>query len=144
MEADEHGSGWTTAEPSRLWIRHPAEPRELRHIRIRVAAWARCHALPENVLTDLQLAVGEAVANGVEHAFRDRPAGVVEVELEIRARRRGSPAIGVRVLDDGAWRPAPPSPGFRGRGLSLIEHIADRLEVSATSAGTVVCFEIPL
>lgn len=92
-------------------------------------------------MIDLQLAVGEAVANGVEHAYGDATDGTVEVEMELRPGRR--PAVLVRVADRGAWRPEPESPGFRGRGLLMIERLAQRVQVlGAPGGGTEVYFEI--
>lgn len=97
--------------------------------------------MPEDVLADLQLALGEAVANGVEHAYGPAEAGTVAVDLEIRSGAER--AVLVRVVDHGRWRPAPESSGYRGRGIRLIRRLADRVEVTATTVGTQVCFEIP-
>lgn len=128
-----------------LRLCRPADPTELRTIRHRVSSWAHRHRLPPDVLTDLQLAVGEAVANGVEHAYRDGPPGSVDVELALQPDRDGrSASVAVLVADHGRWRSAPLRSGHRGRGLTLIGRVAERVRVSVTRAGTEVRFEIPI
>lgn len=114
---------------------------ELHRIRNHVGSWADRHALPEDVVIDLQLALGEAVANGVEHAYTGARPGTVDVEVQLR--QDVAPAVLVRVSDHGRWR-APMGNGYRGRGLSVIERLARRVEVSRTRTGTEICFEIPL
>lgn len=141
-------AGRTGARPLRLC--HPADPEELHVIRRHIDRWAEQEGLPADVTIDLQLAVGEAVANGVEHAYRHPGPGdgtveagpaTVDVELDVRA---GDPdAVVVRVADHGRWRPAPTNPGYRGRGLLMIERLARRVRVLCSPRGTEVRFEIP-
>ena len=88
--------------------------------------------------------MGEAVANGVEHAYRDGEPGIVDVVLALRPRRNRERVLSVRVADRGRWRPAPSVKGYRGRGLAMIHKLAEHVEVSATATGTQVCFEIPV
>jgi serine/threonine-protein kinase RsbW len=126
-----------------LDLRRPADPAELRHIRGRVEEWAQRNAVPEGVLIDLQLALGEAVANGVEHAYAGTHPGTVDVHVEIDDDRR-EPVVAVRVTDHGRWRPVPQVRGYRGRGLTVIERLAHSVVVERTRVGTQVCFEIPL
>ena len=126
-----------------LRLRHRAHPAELRVVRDRVAQWARQNDLPGDVVVDLQLALGEAVANGVEHAYRDGSAGSVEIELRLRRRGRRS-AVAVRVVDHGSWRPAPQVNGHRGRGLAMIQRLAEAVDVRPGGTGTTVWFEIPV
>lgn len=134
----------------RLRLRHHARATELRAIRRRITAWAGGNRLPADTVIDLQLAVGEAVANGMEHAYRAdaarrdaAAAATVEVELELDASR-SRPVVAVTVTDHGRWRPVPVDPGHRGRGLALIQKLSRRLQVSISGQGTRVCFEIPL
>lgn len=118
-----------------------AVPEELQGMRRRIGRWAVQSGVPEDVTIDLQLAVGEAVANGVEHAYRDTGPGTVDVEMQVRG---GDPAaVVVRVADHGHWRPAPVCAGHRGRGLLMIERLAQRVQVLCSPRGTEVCFEIP-
>lgn len=136
--------GDLAATGSALHLRHRADPAELRRIRGRIDDWAQRHGVPEGVLIDVQLALGEAVANGVEHAYRGGEPGTVEVDVEIRVPRRSAPVVAVRVTDHGRWRPIPLVNGYRGRGLSVIEKLARHVKILRTRGGTQVCFEIPL
>jgi serine/threonine-protein kinase RsbW len=113
-------------------------------MRALIEDWAGEVGLTTDELVDLQLAVGEAAANGVEHAYRGCPPGPVEIDLELRDRASAGGAVVVRVLDHGFWRPAPVEAGPRGRGLSLIRTLSDGLDVSPTGSGTEVSFEIPV
>ena len=136
---DSHAMQRAGARPLRLC--HRAEPEELRRIRRRIGSWASQAGVPVQVTEDLQLAVGEAVANGVEHAYRHTGQGTVDVLMEVR---RGSPTVvAVRVADHGHWQPSTDVTGYRGRGLMMIERLSRRLQVHSSARGTEVCFEIP-
>jgi len=141
---DDVARGVTGPVDSALHLCHPADPAELRRIRRRVDDWADSHALPDDVLIDLQLALGEAVANGVEHAYLGAEPGTVAVDVEIRRAGSHELVIAVRVTDHGTWRPVPLVNGYRGRGMTVIERLARRVVVSRTRVGTQICFEIPL
>jgi anti-anti-sigma factor len=91
------------------------------------------------VVDDVLLAVGEAAANAVEHAYPDGSAGVVEVALE-----RGVGGVAGTVRDTGAWRPPPDDPGFRGRGLQILRALADDVDVRTDAGGTTVGFRLPV
>lgn len=127
-----------------LRLCYPAEPAELHRIREDVRWWAEQNEVPDAALVDLQLTLGEAVANGVEHAYRDGDPGTVDVDLEIRVDGSRGGVVAVRVVDHGRWRPVPLVSGYRGRGLIMINRLAEQVVVSATRFGTQVCFEIPL
>ena len=75
-------------------------------------------------LEDAELAVTEAMANAVEHAY-DSDGGLVRVSLA-----PGESSLTVVVSDDGHGMPREPDRREgRGYGLSMIEAIAERLEV---------------
>ena len=88
---------------------------------------------------DLLLISGEATANAVEHAYRDRPPG--EFSYELRCTPDGGVA-GV-VTDDGSWRPPPADNGHRGRGLSMIRAASTQSDVRGSASGTRVEFTLP-
>jgi serine/threonine-protein kinase RsbW len=96
-------------------------------------AWADSAELDPVTAEALVLAVDEAVTNAVEHGHRDRP-GLVRLLL---ARAQGG-AVTAVVADDGTWRPIPDNPGFRGRGLLLIDRLADHAHISHSPHGTTV------
>jgi len=96
-------------------------------------AWADTAELDPVTAEALVLAVDEAVTNAVEHGHRDRP-GLVRLVLT-RADSGETTAV---VADAGTWRPIPEDPGFRGRGLALIDRLADDSHVSHGPHGTTV------
>jgi PAS domain S-box-containing protein len=118
----------------------PATPEQLAVIRRAVRRWASASALDEETTDDLQLAINEAVANAVEHAYGAGPAGLVEYSLT----RSGDGSIEVCVRDHGRWRPPPTDSGSRGRGLALIRQLATDVDVEHPGAdgGTAIRFRM--
>ncbi len=122
----------------------PADPARLSRVRRTVTAWARAAGLSEDGVDDLQLALGEALANAVEHAYA---ASGGRGRCEYRLQRAPDGSIDVCVRDEGVWRPRPADRGHRGRGLELIAALAADVEVARTTdargvegAGTTVRF----
>jgi anti-sigma regulatory factor (Ser/Thr protein kinase) len=82
---------------------------------------------------DVQIAVSEAVANAVVHAYRDAAPGTIIVSAR---RERGR--LLVRVADDGiGMTPNPANPGLRV-GIPLITKLCDDVRFSSSDEGTVV------
>jgi anti-sigma regulatory factor (Ser/Thr protein kinase) len=127
----------------RLKLRHPADPHTLRVLRRIVERWAKQNAVPADAVIDLQLALGEAVSNGVEHAYRGGASGTVDVELELQIAD-ALPVVAVRVIDHGRWRPVPLVKGHRGRGLAIIEQLSRGLSISTSERGTQLSFTVPV
>jgi anti-sigma regulatory factor (Ser/Thr protein kinase) len=126
--------------PPPLEGRLPADPARLAGVRRAVVAWGGTAALAEDTVEDLQLALGEALANAIEHAYRDQPTG--ECTYALAWTPEG--AVDVLVEDFGTWRPVPADPGFRGRGLMLIRELAEDVSVEpAPNGGTTVRFRVP-
>jgi PAS domain S-box-containing protein len=116
-----------------LMIEIEAAADELSGTRRELAAWMRAAAIPEYTIADIVLAVNEACANGIEHAYRGHEPGKVRVEAENDGAR-----VHVRIIDTGSWKAAPANPGTRGRGLLLIRAVSDWLELDCTPSGTTV------
>jgi anti-anti-sigma factor len=96
---------------------------------------------------DLELALGEALANAVEHAYPDGGPGECRWSVE----REPDGGLQVCVEDRGTWRPPPADRGHRGRGLELIGALASDVDVRRTAdvsggagSGTTVTFRIPV
>jgi anti-anti-sigma factor len=124
--------------PAPLVGQRPARPESLALVRREVAGWAWRTGLTEDETDDLQLAVGEAVANAVEHAYAGQEPGAVRYGLTAVTA-----GVQVEVADDGRWRP-PGDPGYRGRGLRVIDGLGDELAVEHDGApGTRVRFVLP-
>ncbi len=118
---------------ARLKIQKSAAAGQLSDVRHQLAAWLRTAAIPEGKIADIVLAVNEAAANSIEHAYRGHKPGKVRVEGENDGAR-----VHVRIIDKGSWKAAPVDPGVRGRGLLLIRAVSDWLEMDCTPSGTTV------
>ncbi len=81
-------------------------------------------AVPEQKLSDIRLAVTEACANVVVHAYPDGHEGPMEVVASMHDN-----SLTVLVRDWGRGiRPRPDSPGL-GLGLSLIAALAEQVQL---------------
>jgi anti-sigma regulatory factor (Ser/Thr protein kinase) len=109
--------------PSASWTA-PANAQSVPELRQAVVEFAYEHGVPEPRLSEIRLAVSEAVTNAVMHGFRGRTDGTVNVSVTM-----GAPGwIEVCVTDDGSgMAPRDDSPGI-GLGLPLIRHLADQFE----------------
>ncbi|MBV8223428.1 MAG: ATP-binding protein [Candidatus Eremiobacteraeota bacterium] len=89
--------------------------------------FARSLGLPEERLEDLGCAVGEALANAVEHGFRER------TYFQIRVWRSSDEgAVVVEIEDDGTgFDPTsvgdPEEDAARGYGITIMRAMADRV-----------------
>ncbi|GHG03081.1 MULTISPECIES: ATP-binding protein [Amycolatopsis] len=110
----------------------PAEPGRLAPPRDQLAVWAPGAGLPPGRVQDLLLAVYEAMANVVVHAYPDCPG-----TFTLHARRDGD-AVTVTIRDHGRWQPVPRARPLGGRGLPLIHSLADQALVETSAAGTTV------
>lgn len=86
---------------------------------------------------DLVLAVDEAVANVVDHAYAqfDDPGDLV-VNVEVGPHPDGGDCIVADVADRGRWRPCLSESGYRGRGLNLMRCCTDWVRIESSDAGT--------
>ncbi|MGH3876316.1 MAG: ATP-binding protein [Actinophytocola sp.] len=106
---------------------------QLSSLRRDLIDWSRRAGLAQEQVQAVALAGYEALANAVEHAFPDRPDGVIELHATMGVER-----LTVTVTDWGRWREPPADPGVRGRGLVLIRNLCTNAEIVATDAGTTV------
>jgi anti-sigma regulatory factor (Ser/Thr protein kinase) len=82
----------------------PALPTSARPIRQRLRGWLDAWNWPDDDLDDIIMAVDEAVANVVDHAYRTQPAlGDVHVYAWITALVPEQ-RMSVSVTDRGRWR----------------------------------------
>ena len=109
--------------PSASWTA-PASAESVTQLRQAVVDFAYEHGVPEPCLSDIRLAVSEALSNAVVHAFRGRTDGTVIASVTTDA----SEWVEVRVTDDGSgMAPRNDSPGL-GLGLPLIRHLTDQFD----------------
>jgi PAS domain S-box-containing protein len=118
---------------SSLRRRIPARPAELAPLRRELSAWFTDAGLAPERAADLVLAVDEACANAVEHAYDQPGSGDVVVELACEPDRE----VTVRVQDAGRWRDLP-TRAHRGRGLAIIRAAVDDYDIRTGAGGTVV------
>jgi anti-anti-sigma factor len=125
--------------PAPLQLDLPADPAQLSRVRRQALDWAGRAGLDPDTAQDLELALGEAVANSIEHAYRDteRP-GRVQVTLD----RDAAGGLTVTVTDGGTWHPPAADPGYRGRGLQMINTLAADVELHHSPSGTVLRFRL--
>jgi PAS domain S-box-containing protein len=110
-------------------------------IRHRLSAWLCAAGVPDDLAAKIVLVVNEACTNSVEHAYWERDRAQVRVEADIH-----DSGIRVRVTDSGSWKPPSAEPGTRGKGLVLIRHVSERVEVDRSPAGTTIemSFAVPV
>ncbi|BBX47262.1 hypothetical protein GCM10009641_14610 [Mycobacterium cookii] len=92
---------------------------------------------PERVC-DIVLATDEALTNVVDHAYQGiGRTGVVTLDLSYDADEA---VINIRVTDRGHWLEPTPTPitAIRGRGLILMQALADSCTVDGRADGTSV------
>jgi serine/threonine-protein kinase RsbW len=118
----------------------PAHSRYLVLARLSIAGIAPVARLGEDVLADLKLAVTEACANAVRHAYADEEHGAVRLRLVLD----GS-TLTIEVADDGRGIGAGPtvrrdqsSLPEAGMGLSIMRAVVDELEIESPPAGGTV------
>ena len=119
-----------------------ADPQTAAQIRREFSDWLGRHfTLEATKASDMVLAVNEAMANAAEFAYVmvERPGA-----MHVLASYDGTAAtLTVTVTDEGAWRSADPATTDlkRGRGIPLMQALADHATVDSTAAGTRVCLE---
>jgi serine/threonine-protein kinase RsbW len=111
-----------------------ADPAQLGRLRSALRSWLAAHDVGAEVAADVLLAVGEATANAVEHAYLDS-GGEITVELEIDGER-----ISGSVRDHGSWR-EPDERDGRGRGLAIIQAVTEAVELDRREGGTTLSFD---
>jgi PAS domain S-box-containing protein len=123
------------ARPDPVELRLPAAPTSAAVARRLAARYARVAKLGSERTFDVTIAVGEAVANAVEHAYRGRSGDFV-----LRLSARDEKIFG-EVQDLGTWRDGQPDPD-RGRGLAILRATTSRLALNSSAGGTTVAFAV--
>jgi serine phosphatase RsbU (regulator of sigma subunit)/anti-sigma regulatory factor (Ser/Thr protein kinase) len=121
------------AEPlsDTLVVRLPAEVESIPVMRRLLGRWLDEAGATRADVEDLMLASAEAAANAIEHAY-----GLESGVVELRAWISSEGPVKVAIRDYGSWRS--PRGAHRGRGLLLMEGLADGVEVVRTDEGTII------
>lgn len=119
-------------------LRFPARAEYLLLARLALTGIARTTPFDEEALADLRLAVTEAAANAVCHAY-DGGAGDVTVTFTLDLARvlevtveDGGPGFDEADVKD--WRPD--GLGESGMGLAIIRAVADDVEIGCRPGGS--------
>ncbi len=116
---------------------HP-QPHVCRSVREGLTEFAMTHGVPRTDLEQLQTALGEALANAIEHSGSN-----AEIDIEIRLTADRIVATvsdaGVGFSVDSGLSPLPDAVAERGRGLPIMRRCSDIFGVrSVPGQGTVV------
>jgi anti-sigma regulatory factor (Ser/Thr protein kinase) len=122
-----------------LRVRIPPDARHARTVRDALIAFSSLHGVHTGDLEAMLFAVGEALANAIEHGA---PEMDIDVDIAIERGR-----IAARISDYGGgfsqipegMAPLPDGLSERGRGIPIMQRCADSVEVeSVPGRGTVV------
>ena len=116
--------------PERLVTRWPADADALGGLRHLLRRWLVGHGATENEIYDITVAVQEAAANAVEHAYAPGTAA-----FSVDAHDEQGQIV-VTVTDRGSWREARGE--NRGRGFPLMRGLMESVEVEPADHGTSV------
>lgn len=112
-------------------MRYSAIPVTAPIVRAMLHRFCEQHTVPETQTFAIITAVGEAVANAVEHAYHgERDPGYFFVRPSME-----NGVITIEVEDGGRWRPFAPREE-RGRGMLLMNELMDRVRITSTQGGT--------
>jgi serine phosphatase RsbU (regulator of sigma subunit)/anti-sigma regulatory factor (Ser/Thr protein kinase) len=113
-----------------LEVEVPAQAGQLAVVRHLIRRWVCSNDGTDDDCAAFAIAVTEACANAVEHAY-----GPDDANIEIRARLAGDQAT-VAVRDRGGWRP--PRGENRGRGIPVMREFMDDVVIESEEDGTTV------
>ncbi|MEV4352493.1 SpoIIE family protein phosphatase [Actinoplanes sp. NPDC049596] len=108
-----------------------ADRMQIALLRADLRGWLVAHGVGAEARDAVLLACSEAVANAIEHGYRDDPFGMIDVVATVTAD-----AVEVRVTDRGTWR-GPIGDVSRGRGLQLIRESMDQVLFDRSDGTTV-------
>ena len=113
-----------------LEVEMPAEPSQLATARHLIRRWVEANQGTDDDCAAFAIAVSEACANSIEHAYGPRD-GTVRVRASLA---EGEAEVTIR--DRGKWRP--PRGNNRGKGIPMMEEFMDDVSVEPGENGTTV------
>jgi serine/threonine-protein kinase RsbW len=106
-------------------------------LRQEFSVWLKRHfAVDATKASDVVLAVNEALANAAEFAYSaTAQPGAMSLRADYDC---AASSLTVTVTDEGAWRITEPATRShsRGRGIPLMEALADQTTIDSTATGT--------
>ena len=132
---------WDEGDDELFDFRFPSRPDSATEVRQALGHWMATLGYDRGATEDFQTAVTEAVTNAVRHGSPEGPLG----EFHVLGRRTSTGALHVEVTDSGFGLPpsqaAPQMPepeALGGRGLPLMQELADAVEFRPAPAGLCV------
>jgi serine phosphatase RsbU (regulator of sigma subunit)/anti-sigma regulatory factor (Ser/Thr protein kinase) len=113
-----------------LEVEVPAAPAQLATARHLIRRWVEANHGTDDDCAAFAIAVTEACANSIEHAY-----GPGDATIELRASLVDGLAA-VTIRDHGGWRE--PRGGNRGRGILIMREFMDVVSIERTGKGTTV------
>jgi anti-sigma regulatory factor (Ser/Thr protein kinase) len=126
----------STHELPPLELRIRSHPGSVTETRKRVAEYAEAGGANRD---DVELAVAEAVANAVLHAFDGHDDGLITV----RAGIEGPDRLVVEIVDNGSGITTQARSARAGFGLPIIGALADSVEIQTSEGGTRLVMGFP-
>ncbi len=120
--------------PAPLDVLFAAESEQLASVRAQLRGWLRSCDVSARVAQDVLVAVGEAIANAIEHGHRHRSGQQVRLRAVSTADE-----LRLTVSDTGRWRTSPPGDrSLRGHGISLMRSLMHQVTIVPSPSGTTV------
>jgi serine/threonine-protein kinase RsbW len=139
MNNPDRNAGATKAGFTRVG---PADARTVTRFRHELEQWLRAHFHLDAVrLNDVLLAANEALTNAAEFAYL---GALQHGTMTMRGRYRAADgSLSIVVSDRGRWRQTDTNvqSNLRGRGIPLMQALADRMSISRKQTGTEVQLE---
>lgn len=121
-------------QPAPLHLDFPAHANQLAASRTELRNWLGRAGVDPDETQNVLIAVGEALANAIEHGHRDHPGGTVSLRASALIDR-----VHLSVVDTGAWKvPRPGADITRGRGVRLMRALMQDVTIQPEAAGTTV------
>lgn len=121
-------------QPGPLEIDLPARASQLAATRSALRGWLARAMIGPGQAQDVLIAVGEALANAIEHGHRRDPQGTIVLRAIALADR-----LQLTITDTGSWKPPRPrQDSHRGRGIALMRTLMDDVTIQAGTLGTTV------
>ena len=110
----------------------PADSEQLAVIRRELSDWLAPLGLTEEETADVVLAVDEAAANAVRHAYGPDETGAVELTLWTEPG-----TLSIEVVDHGSWRAPATDPSRQsGRGIPLMSTMSESVLIHYDERGS--------
>ena len=120
--------------PGPLELEFPADASQLAPARNALRGWLKRALTDPAQSMDVLIAVGEAVANAIEHGHRHNPGGVITMAATALVDR-----VQLTITDTGSWKPDQPAvDSTRGRGIALMRGLMQDVAINPGTAGTTV------